>query len=214
MNTDKGYIYAIKNKGMYYCENGKYLPLIKIGQTKQDDVHVRMRQLSSPSGVPFPFECIVAVKVDISRLDTIEKALHSAFGDNRVNKNREFFAVDESQVYPIISAFGEDATDIIQGELEQNTLSEVDEKDNKSSRKRPVFDFLKLGMNIGDTLYYKNDASVTCTIADARRVIYKDESRYLSAITSDLLGYVAAPTPFWKTKSGATLYDIYLQKYK
>lgn len=214
MNTKKGYIYALKNRGMYYCENGKYLPLIKIGQTQQDDVHVRMRQLSSPSGVPFPFECIVAVRVDACRLGTIETALHAAFGDNRVNPNREFFAVEEKQVQPIISAFGEDATDIIQGEIEQNTLSEVEEKDNKSNRKRPVFDFLKLGMNIGDTLYYKNDASVMCTIADARRVIYKGETKYLSAITSDLLGYVAAPTPFWKNESGATLYDIYLQKYE
>lgn len=52
------------------------------------------------TGVPLPFECIYAAKV--ANHEKVEKALHVAFGPDRVNPKREFFEIDASQAIAII----------------------------------------------------------------------------------------------------------------
>ena len=58
-----------------------------------------MRELYS-TGVPVPFECYYACQVE--NASAVEKDLHLAFGDLRVNPNREFFKLTPDKVHAIL----------------------------------------------------------------------------------------------------------------
>lgn len=74
--------------GIVYVLVNQAMPgLIKIGQTA-DNIETCMRQLDT-SGVPLPFECSYAAEVNDA--NRVERALHEAFEDQRVRRNREFF---------------------------------------------------------------------------------------------------------------------------
>lgn len=81
-----GYVYCLTNP--IYGRN-----IIKIGKTKNPVTH-RMFALQS-CGVPAPFECVFAIKVQ--NYHEVEKELHEFFSEYRVNKvnnykkRREFF---------------------------------------------------------------------------------------------------------------------------
>src|SRR2546430_9447838 len=86
--------------GIIYILINPAMPnLLKIGFTAQEDVKSRMAQIYT-SGVPLPFECIYAARVKDH--EKVEKALHIAFGPDRVNPKREFFEIDPAQAIAII----------------------------------------------------------------------------------------------------------------
>lgn len=62
--------------GIIYVLTNPAMPgLVKIGMTARDDPRVRMDELYTKSaGVPVPFHCVRAVRVDDER--AAEKALH------------------------------------------------------------------------------------------------------------------------------------------
>lgn len=78
-------------EGYVYCMSNMSMPgLLKIGMTL-DDPDERAKELSSATGVPYPFRVEMCKKVVNPRLK--EKAMHellSALGF-RVNEKREFF---------------------------------------------------------------------------------------------------------------------------
>jgi hypothetical protein len=69
---------------VYLLTNPTMPDLVKIGRTT--DLESRLRQLSTHSGVPVPFECFYACEVADSV--KVEKALHDAFGDNQGRNSR------------------------------------------------------------------------------------------------------------------------------
>jgi len=82
MNETEGYVYAMTNEGMP--------GLVKIGMTCESPDE-RAKELSSATGVPYPFKVIVCKKVYDPRAK--EAAIHellSALGF-RINERREFF---------------------------------------------------------------------------------------------------------------------------
>lgn len=82
-----------KEYGIVYLLTNPVMPgLVKIGMTAQEDIDKRMKELYT-TGVPVPFECQYACKVDKNDCLKIEKALHKAFEPNRVNATREFFRI-------------------------------------------------------------------------------------------------------------------------
>ena len=85
---DKGYVYILVNKSMP--------GLVKIGQTTKSPEE-RAKELSSPTGVPTPFE--VAYALRSFWYENLEKQMHAALADRRSNNNREFFevSVDEAK---------------------------------------------------------------------------------------------------------------------
>ena len=90
--------------------------LVKIGKTTRDNPQVRMGELYS-TGVPVPFECVKAVKVNDEV--AVETALHTAFGPNRINSKREFFEIDAIQAAVLLEQLGtEDVTPQINAENE------------------------------------------------------------------------------------------------
>jgi len=81
----------VEKEGFVYCMSNASMPgLLKIGMTT-DDPETRAKELSSATGVPFPFLVEHCKKVAHPREK--EKAIHellSALG-YRVNEKREFF---------------------------------------------------------------------------------------------------------------------------
>ncbi len=59
-----------------------------------------MRQLSSATGVPLAFTCFYACRV--KDCHEVERALHDAFGDVRVNQKREFFKITPNRIVSIL----------------------------------------------------------------------------------------------------------------
>ena len=95
---------------VYVLTNPAMPGLVKIGMTDRDDVQRRMSDLYT-TGVPLPFECVAARAIEDREALEIEKALHTAFGPNRVNSSREFFEIDPEQVQVLLRVMpGKDVT--------------------------------------------------------------------------------------------------------
>ena len=74
-----------RNSRIVYVLTNPAMPgIVKIGQTK--DLERRISELSKLTGVPLPFDCVRAVKVN--NRHQAESALHTAFSKNRVNPRK------------------------------------------------------------------------------------------------------------------------------
>ncbi|MCM1034966.1 MAG: GIY-YIG nuclease family protein [Bacteroides sp.] len=195
--------------GLIYVLQNQYMPgIVKIGKTKSHDVAKRMKELYT-TGVPHPFECVFAYKIEESRLDAIEYGLHNLFCDSRVSPNREFFMISPTKVEIALKTIGnfELATKDVQIEIDK--VTDADEK----KMKRPRMDFEKMGLPIGTTLYFKKDHSITCIITSNKKVIYQGKKLSLSSFTYKLLNYKSQvqPSPYWETVDGISLTSLYLK---
>ena len=95
---------------VYVLTNPAMPGMVKIGMTDRPDVQHRMGDLYT-TGVPLPFECAIAREIEDREAAEIERALHTAFGPNRVNRFREFFQVDPEQVEVLLRVMpGRDVT--------------------------------------------------------------------------------------------------------
>ena len=95
---------------VYVLTNPAMPGFVKIGMTERPDVQQRMDELYT-TGVPFPFDCVIAREIEGKEAAEIERALHTAFGPNRENRNREFFEVDPEQVEVLLRVMpGRDVT--------------------------------------------------------------------------------------------------------
>ena len=198
--------------GFVYILTNPCMPnLVKIGMTKRSEMKERLKELYT-TGVPLPFECEFACRVNESDCGKIEKALHKAFAPQRINANREFFSITPEQAIAVLELFQhKDATAEVSQEIENSLTPE----DKEAREKRPSLHFIDMGLHIGDTLVFKSDENETCTIINQTRVLYKGKNESLTSITTTLLGknYNVQPTPYWKTKDGRDLTDIYNATY-
>ena len=140
----------MKDGIVYVLTNPAFPNLVKIGITTRDQVSVRMAELYT-TGVPLPFKCVFAGKVDDPK--KVESALHHAFTNTRVNPSREFFDIDESQAIAILKLLvNEEVTPIVTYELEK--VDEVSKNASKkySRSKRPPQNFVEMGINIGEVI--------------------------------------------------------------
>lgn len=190
--------------------------IVKIGMTERREMDARLMELYT-TGVPLPFECKFACKVEKSECGKIEKALHTAFAPQRVNANREFFSIHPEQAIAILELFQhEDVTNEVSQEIENVLTPEDKAAQEKSRTKRPPINFIDMGLREGDILVYKQDENVTCSVVDKKHVLYKGNVTTLTPITTHLLGktYSVQPTPYWKIKdTGRDLIDVYDETY-
>ena len=95
---------------VYVLTNPAMPGIVKIGMTERDDVQKRMNELYS-TGVPLPFECVIACQIEDTEAARVENALHTAFGPNRINPSREFFQIETEQVEALLQVMpGRDVT--------------------------------------------------------------------------------------------------------
>ena len=179
--------------------------MVKIGMT-DNNLEQRMRELYK-TGVPLPFQCFYAVEVD--KADFIEKKIHEAFDDVRVNDSREFFEISPEKAKAALQvSMGKDVTpsqDIIESKSDVAAL----EKQRNKNR----FNFSSIGIDPGTTLEFKKDKTITCEVLDNDQVKFREEATSLSKsalVVIQELGYewtkIAGPQ-FW-TYQGKTLYEL------
>ena len=199
--------------GIVYLLTNPVMPgLVKIGMTTQKEIEQRMKELYT-TGVPLPFECQFACKVKKSDCAKIEKALHTAFGPQRINANREFFRIQVEQAKAILELFHhEDITTDVTVEIENDLTPEDKAASVKAQIHRPALNFYEMGMQKGDLLVWKDDPSITVTIISDRKVEYEGEECSISALSAQLKGYKVkhiSPTPHWlfKERSLSEIYD-------
>ena len=201
------------NEGIVYVlKNPAFPNLVKIGITTRDQVSIRMAELYT-TGVPLPFKCVFAGKVDDPK--KVESALHHAFTNTRVNPSRELFDIDESQAIAILRLLiSEEVTPIVSDELEK--VDEVSKNASKeyAKSKRPKQNFVEMGIKIGEVISTA-DGLITCKIAEEKKVEYEGEVMSLTRLTRKLkeLDYDIQPGPHWFYK-GKSLKEIYDETYE
>ena len=95
---------------VYVLANSAMPGLVKIGMTTRANLQQRLNELYT-TGVPLPFECAIAREFEIENENTIENALHTAFGPYRINPSREFFEIAPNQAEAILRVLpGKDVT--------------------------------------------------------------------------------------------------------
>ena len=202
-----------ENQIVYVLTNPAMPGLVKIGKTTQLEVEDRMKQLYG-TGVPVPFDCAFACKVKDAT--EVEKALHFAFGNSRINPNREFFKIEPERVISILKLL---KVDEITNQFEKQIESETDATDKQSAEnlresRRPRMNFVEIGIPIGSELTFKGGENKV-TVASDKKVIYNDTECSLTAATRKVLGfadnYPLQPSPYWlfNGKTVKEIYDLY-----
>ena len=204
-------IVDLDNLGIVYVLTNPAMPgLVKIGKTSRGDVNARLGELYS-TGVPVPFECAFAGR--IADEGKVEKAFHMAFGPYRLNPKREFFEIEPAQAIALLELLvEEDITPQLQKEAENVDIDSKAATDKLKSR-RPVLNFLEMGIPVGSELQFGNGEQV-CTVLNGRRVEYQGADYSLTGLTKILLDTdtQVRPTPQW-TYQGRSLNDIYNETY-
>ena len=184
--------------------------MVKIGIT--DNVERRIKELSSTSGVPLPFECFYAVKVS-EDAKKLEKKIHQGFDKQRVRREREFFYTSPENAKSILELLeimgGENVTpkeDIVENNEEKQALDEA-------RKLRVKFNFKMLDINPGEILKFKKDNSITCEVYDDTQVKFRDKITSLSNSADIVLkdmGYdwTSVQGPRWWVFEGKTLSEL------
>ena len=181
------------SEGIVYILINEAMPgYTKVGKTAMD-VEQRMKDLDT-TGLPLPFECFYAAKVD--NMDRIEKLLHDAFGNNRVRPRREFFRTDPERIKSALEiSGGVDVTprhDIVEDADDEAAL-------NMARERRGRFNFKMVEVPVGEELVFVKDDNVKCRVVDNHKVEFEGEIKSLSAVTliaMHRLGYE------WKSVAG------------
>ena len=183
------------NKQIVYILVNEAMPgYVKIGKTSTS-LEQRIRELSSSTSVPLPFTCFYACTV--KDMSFVEKQLHNAFDNIRVNPRREFFEIAPERVVAALKlAEIEDITpheDIIDSKDDQQAL-------NKAREKRSKFNFQMVEIPIGSDIVFSRDRSIRAKVVDNRNIELNGEITSLSASAQKILGYKygVAGTDYWE----------------
>jgi len=161
-------------EGIIYILINDAMPgYVKVGKTTTS-IEDRMKSLDT-TGVPLPFECFYAAKV--ADVDSAEKLLHDAFGDQRVRAKREFFEIDPARVASALKlAELEDVTprdDVVETPDDKRALDTARDK-------RGMFNMEMIGISPGETLVFSKGEDFTCTVLDKHEVEFEGERMSLT----------------------------------
>jgi hypothetical protein len=168
--------------GIVYLLINPVLPgLTKIGKTNINGLESRLQTLYNTS-VPIPFHCFYACVVEDP--DLVEKKLHDAFGDHRVNKKREFFEIDAERVKSVLELLA--INDVTPTE---EKFEDADDKVayEKASEIRSRINFKMLDIPIGSTLTFSKDENIVATVVTNRTIEYSGEETSISSSAADIL---------------------------
>lgn len=188
---------------VYLLTNPTIPDLVKIGRTT--DLEARLRQLSTHSGVPVPFECFFACEVEDSV--KVERALHDAFGDHRINPKREFFRLNPDRAVAILELVAlKDAApniEIVEDQAELDAL-------HREQSRRENFRFSMVDVPIGSILKFSKDENLIAQVIDDKRIEFEGAITSTSAAAAVLLhrrGWTlkAAQGPLYWMFDGETL---------
>ena len=160
---------------VYILTNECMPDTIKIGVT--DVLEQRVKQLDN-SSVALPFQCYYAVEVD--NASVLEKKLHEGLDDCRIRQNREFFNTTPEQAKSLLGIVevmgGKNVTptiDIVESPQDHEALK-------RARKNRERFNFQILGIDVGTSLEFRKDVTITCEVVDDTQVRFRDEVMSLS----------------------------------
>lgn len=166
---------------VYVLTNPAMPGIVKIGMTDRAEVRRRMDDLYT-TGVPLPFDCIIAWEIEDRYAVEIERALHAAFGPNRINPAREFFQVEPEQVEVLLRVMaGRDVTPSEIGrpsELDSDDREASEKYKRRQSRTNEV-EFLDLVNENGRTVYQR---VLSLGLRDSLRVNWGSKGFTLNAV--------------------------------
>lgn len=166
---------------IYLLVNESMPDLIKIGMT-DERLEERVKELSRQTGVPLPFEVYFACEVENMR--EVERSLHDAFLDHRINPKKEFFRLSPERVVSILKLLQKrditPVTDEFDGAEEKNAL-------NIAKERRSRFNFTLADIKVGETLEYYHDNTITAVVVNEREINCNGEIGSLNQITLKLL---------------------------
>ena len=168
--------------GIVYLLTNPVMPgLTKIGKTNINGLESRLQTLYNTS-VPIPFHCFYACEVEDP--DLVEKKLHDAFGDHRVNKKREFFEIDAERVKSVLELLA--INDVTPTE---EKFEDADDKFayEKASEIRSRINFKMLDIPLGSTLTFSKDENIVATVVTNRTIEYSGEETSISSSAADIL---------------------------
>jgi len=188
-----GFVYILKNEAMPN--------IYKIGVTGRNELDARIDELYiGKTNIPLPFQCVFACRV--KNYKDVEKIIHNAFMDSRVNLNREFFTIEPDRVIPLLKHLQIDDVTI---DIKDKIDKQIDNNDMESIKniikKRPKFNFVEMGIPIGSKIvFYDPENPVESEVIAERRVKYNENEYKLTALTSELLNinYNVRPMHYWK----------------
>jgi len=193
--------------GVVYILTNVAMPgIVKIGTT-DGNIEDRVRGLDNTS-VPLPFDCFYAAQV--AEPWRVEKAIHEAFGDNRIRKSREFFRISPDKPKAIVELLCQRNM-----ALSQDISGEADNQEvrNEERKRRTNFRFSLIGIKPGTKLQSVFDDKLTCRVRNDRRVEFRNEEHSLSSSALIIArekghGWAAIPGPqYWKY-IGKTLAEL------
>ena len=152
---------------VYILTNDCMPGIVKIGRTT-NNVEKRMKELYK-TGVPIPFDCHYAGVVKDA--NEVEKVLHEAYGDSRINKNREFFRLSPERARAILSYISvEDVTP------SDTPVENADDKVaiKKARKIAAAFNFEMVDIPVGAELVFSRDENITATVVDKKNVRFRD----------------------------------------
>ena len=106
---------------------------MKIGMTDGPDVLRRMGALYT-TGLPLPFDCVIAREIEDRKAAEIERALHAAFEPYRINPSQEFFQVEPEQVEVLLRVMP--GRDVTPQDTDQSAELQPDDREASSEFKR------------------------------------------------------------------------------
>jgi hypothetical protein len=185
---------------VYILINEAMPGLIKIGRTTTS-VKQRISDLNSPAGIPLPFTCYYAARVE--DCVKVERKLHEAFGDHRVRDKREFFWLSPHRAQAALElAALEDVTP--REEIIDEFPEDAERGLIRETNRRVLPTFSQYQIPLGSTLHLTKDSNITATVDGERSVSYNGESMSLSAAALQglrQLGYN------WKSAHGAAYWE-------
>ncbi len=166
---------------VYVLVNEAMPDLVKIGLTTSS-LEERIKQLSSATGVPLPFECVYAAEVDDAA--RVEKILHTLFSENRINPKREFFRLAHERVRLALSLgnFREvtPKTDVFESVEESEAVA-------KASARRSRINLESLGIQVGEELTFSRDESRIAIVEPNNRILFEGQNTSLSDSAARIL---------------------------
>ena len=198
-------------EGIVYVLTNPAMPgIVKIGKTTRG-MGARLNELYS-TGVPLPFECAYAARVDDE--SKVERAFHQAFGPYRINTRREFFNIEPEQAIALLELMAsEDMTPSLQEEAGEVDVEATAAAEKFKSQRRPSFRFTQLGIPEGATLHFIG-GDQTCTVSSRKHVEFEGKTWSLSALAQHISGSPRrmSGTSYF-TYQGRKLSDIYDEAY-
>ena len=168
--------------GIVYLLTNPVMPgLTKIGKTNINGLESRLQTLYNTS-VPVPFQCFYACEVQDP--DLVEKKLHNAFGDHRVNQKREFFEIDAERVKSVLELLAiSDVTPV------EDNFEDTDDKIayERANEIRSRINFKMLEIPIGAELIFSKDENIVATVKTNRTIEYNGEETSISGSALEIL---------------------------